>query len=59
MESFQDSQILVVNSGGKPHILETFALTNKQRGKDANIHSESVINKQKFTTTESVPGIVF
>ena len=39
MESFQDSQILVVNSGGKPHILETFELTKKKGGKDANIHS--------------------
>lgn len=39
MESFQDSQIVVVNSGGKPRILETFALTSKKGGKDANIHS--------------------
>ena len=59
MESFQDSQIVVVNSGGKPRILETFALTSKKGGKDANIHSQSVINKQKFITTEVVPGIVF
>lgn len=59
MESFQDSQVLVVNSGGKPHILETFALTSKKAGKDANIHLQSVINKQKFTTTEVVPGIAF
>lgn len=39
MESFQDSQLFVVNSGDKPHILEAFALTSKKAGKDANIHS--------------------
>lgn len=33
MENFQDSQIVVVNSGGKSHILETFALTSKKGGK--------------------------
>ena len=59
MESFQDSQLFVVNSGDKPHILEAFAFTSKKAGKGANTHSQSVINKQKFTTTEVVPGFVF